>query len=178
MSLEKIAQLNTLAAQMEEMKKKAIGEIKDRKQLRVEAIYKIQDYLREVCEATKGFGWHADTSVTIYWLVKQSEIGNKYSGVCFSFDGKGGVTVSQHASASRLRITDFLNKKEEDFYYTYDNGQIKWNDGYLELIDRWAEIKQAIENCAEKALIERMNKTQKELADFKASYEKVVNFEV
>ena len=177
MSLEKIAQLNALAAQMEEMKKKAIGEIKDRKQLRVEAIYKIQDYLREVCEATKGFGWHADTSVTIYWLVKQSEIGNKYSGVCFSFDGKGGVTVSQHASASGLRITDFLNKKEEDFYYTYDNGQIKWNDGFLELIDRWAEIKQAIENCAEKALIERMNKTQKELADFKASYEKVVNFE-
>lgn len=178
MSLEKIAQLNALAKQMEEMKRKAIGEIKDRKQLRVEAIYKIQDYLREVCEATKGFGWRADTSVTIYWLVKQSEIGNKYSGVCFSFDGKGGVTVSQHASgASGIRITDFLNKKESDFYYKCSNDTTKWHDGYLELIDRWAEIKQAIESCAEKALLERMNKTQKELADFKASYEKVVNFE-
>jgi hypothetical protein len=178
MSLEKIAQLNALATQMEEMKKKAIGEITDRKQLRVEAIYKIQDYLRQVCEATKGFGWHADTSVTIYWLVKQNEIGNKYSGVCFSFDGQGGVTISQHASASGIRITDFLNKKEEDFYYKCSDGATRWHDGYLELIDRWAEIKPYIEASAEKSLIERMNKTQKELADFKASYEKVVKFEV
>ena len=73
---------------------------------------------------------------------------------------------------------DFLNKREEDFYYKYNDGRIKWNDGYLELINRWQEIKEQIESCAEKALLERMNKTQKELADFKASYEKVVNFEV
>ena len=179
MSLEKIAQLNALAAQMEEMKKKAIGEIKDRKQLRVEAIYKIQNYLRQVCEATKGFSWHAETSITIYWLVKQNEIGDRgRCGVSFYFDGDGSVSISQHASASSLKIKDFLNKKEADFYYTYDSGNIKWNDGYLELIDRWAELKQQIESCAEKALIERMNKTQKELADFKASYEQVVNFEV
>lgn len=178
MSLEKIAQLNAIAAQMEEMKKKAIGEITDRKQLRVEAIYKIQDYLRKVCEATKGFSWYAETDITIYWLVKQHEIGDRgRKGVSFRFDGNGYVRIYQGGFASSLEIKDFLNKKESDFYYTYDNGQIKWNDGYLELIDRWAEIKQAIENCAEKAMLERMNKTQKELADFKASYEKVVNFE-
>lgn len=179
MSLEKIAQLNALAAQMEEMKKKAIGEIKDRTQLRVEAIYKIQDYLRKVCEATKGFSWYAETSVTIYWIVKQNEIGDRgRCGVSFYFKGDGYVRIYQGGFASSLEIKDFLNKKEEDFYYKYDNGSIKWNDGYLELIDRWSEIRQQIESCAEKALIERMNKTQKELADFKASYEKVVNFEV
>ena len=47
----------------------------------------------------------------------------------------------------------------------------------MELIDRWAELKHYIESCAEKKLLERMNNAQKELADFKASYEKVVNFE-
>jgi hypothetical protein len=178
MSLEKIAQLNALAKQMEEMKKQAIGEIKNRKQLRVEAIYKIQDYLRKVCEATKGFSWYAETSITIYWLVKQNDICGNRGGACFSFNKDGSVDISQHASASGLRIKDFLSKKEADFYYTRSDGTITWNEGYLELIDRWAELKQQIESCAEKALLERMNKTQKELADFKASYEQVVNFEV
>lgn len=177
MSLEKIAQLNALAKQMEEMKQKAIGEIKDRKQLRVEAIYKIQDYLKEVCEATKGFSWYAETPITIYWLIKQNEIGDRYRGVSFRFDGNGCVNIHQVGAASSLKINDFLNKNEEDFYHTYQDGTIHWNDGYLELIDRWAELKCHIENCAEKAMLERMNKTQKELADFKASYEKVVNFE-
>ena len=159
-------------------RRKAIGEIKDRTQLRVEAIYKIQDYLRKVCEATKGFSWYAETSITIYWLVKQHEIGDRgRNGVSFRFDGNGYVRIYQGGFASSLEIKDFLNKKESDFYYTYDNGQIKWNEGYLELIDRWAEIKQQIESCAEKAMLERMNKTQQELADFKASYEKVANFE-
>lgn len=179
MSLEKIAQLNALAKQMEEMKKQAIGEIKNRKQLRVEAIYKIQDYLRKVCEATKGFDWYAETDISIYWLVKQNEIGDRgRKGVSFRFDGNGYVRIYQGGFASSLEIKDFLNKKENDFYYTHSDGTITWNDGYLELIDRWAELKQQIESCAEKAMIERMNRTQKELADFKASYEQVVNFEV
>ena len=178
MSLEKIAQLNALAKQMEEMKQKAIGEIKDRTQLRVDAIYKIQNYLREVCEATKGFRWYAETPITIYWLVKQNEIGDRYKGVCFSFDGNGCVDVRQRAAGgSGIEIKDFLNKKEAEFYHTYQDGTIKWDDGYLEMIDRWAELKHHIENCAEKKLLERMNNTQKELADFKASYEQVVNFE-
>ena len=178
MSLEKIAQLNALAKQMEEMKKQAIGEIKDRKQLRVEAIYKIQDYLKRVCEATKGFSWYAETQITIYWLVKQNEICGNRKGVYFYFDKDGHVDISQHASASSLKIKDFLSKKEEDFYYKRSDGTITWNEGYLELIERWAELKQQIESCAEKAMLERMNRTQKELADFKASYEQVVNFEV
>ena len=178
MSLEKIAQLNAIAKQMEEMKQKAIGEIKDGTRLRVEAIYKIQDYLRSVCEATKGFRWCAETPVTIYWLVKQNDIGDRYKGVYFNFDGNGCVNVRQCCSGtSGVDIKDFLNKKEEDFYRTY-NGKIDWNDGYLELIDRWAELKCHIENCAEKKLLERMNNTQKELADFKASYEQVVNFKI
>lgn len=178
MSLEKIAQLNDLAKQMEEMKQKAIGEIKDRTQLRVEAIYKIQDYLREVCKATNGFKWYTETPITIYWLVKQNEIGDRYKGVCFSFDGNGCVDVRQRAfGGSGIEIKDFTNKKEVDFYRTYQDSSLHWEDGYLELIDRWAELKCYIENCAEKALLERMNQTQKELADFKASYEKVVNFE-
>ena len=178
MSLEKIAQLNALAKQMEEMKQKAIGEITDGTQLRVEAIRKIQDYLRDVCVATSGFRWCAETPVTIYWLVKQNEIGARYEGVYFSFDGKGCVNIRQScAGTSGVDIKDFLNKKEEDFYYTYQDGTIKWNDGYLELIDRWTELKCHIESCAEKALLERMNQTQKELADFKSRYEQVVNFE-
>jgi hypothetical protein len=48
----------------------------------------------------------------------------------------------------------------------------------VELIDKWKEIKPYIEAAAEKAMIERMTKAQEELANFKASYEKVANFEV
>lgn len=177
MSLEKIAQLNALAAQMEEMKKKAIGEIKDRTALRVQALKKIQEYLKELSEATKDCDWRAETNITIYWLVKQNEVGSRGcpEGVCFYFSKNGNVKICQYCSgASGINIDDFTTF---DKFYRVSNGKIYWEDGMVELIDRWKEIKPYLEQSAEKAMIERMNKTQKELADFKASYEKVVNFE-
>lgn len=178
MSIEKIAELNKLAQQMEEMKIKAMSEITDRRDLRVQALYKIQDYLRQISKATEGFSWSAETPISIYWLVKQNDVGKNYNrGVTFYFKPSGIVEIYQNASASALKIYNFTNLTEEDFYYTSGN-QLRWNEGFVPLVENWKEIKPYIESSAEKALLERMNKTQKELADFKASYEKVVNFEV
>ena len=179
MSIEKIRELNKLAKQMEEMKAKAISEITDREELRVQALCKIQDYLREMSKATEGFGWIAETNITIYWLVKQAEINNGgYSGVYFSFHKNGTVDIVQSGGTSGLKIEDFTNKPRDKFYRISSDGRAYWNDGYIELIEKWSEIKPCIEACAERKLIERMNKTQKELADFKSSYEKVVDFKV
>ena len=179
MSMEKIRALNELAKQMEEMKKKAISEITDRKELRIQALCKIQDYLREMSEATKGFSWTAETNITIYWLVKQPDVNSgKYSGMYLMFNSKGIVDITQHGGASSLHIKDFTNMPKEKFYRVTSDGKIRWEDGMVELIEKWSEIKPYIETCAEKKLIERMNRTQKELADFKASYEKVVDFKV
>lgn len=176
MSIERIKELNKIATQMEEMKTKAIGEITDRKELRIQALKKIQDYLRELSKATEGCGWTAETPITIYWLVKQDEIGNRRSnGAYFNFCSNGKVNISQYASVSTLRIDDFTNLSE--FGRTYGN-KFQFEEGMIELINRWKEIKPYIEQAAEKAMIERMTKAQKELADFKASYEKVANFEV
>ena len=84
MSLEKIKQLNKVATQMEEMKKHAIREVKDRDELRVQALKKIQEYFRELSKATEGCYWTAETPITIYWLIRQNEIGNgKHKGVSF-----------------------------------------------------------------------------------------------
>jgi hypothetical protein len=176
MSIERIKELNKIATQMEAMKAKAIGEITDRKELRIQALKKIQEYLKELSKATEGCYWTAETPITIYWLVKQDEIGTKRSnGVGFTFSSSGEVNIYQYASASSLRINDFTNLSE--FGHTYTSGY-RWDDGMVELINRWKEIKPYIEAAAEKAMIERMTKAQKELADFKASYEKIANFEV
>lgn len=178
MSIEKIRALNQVAKEMEEMKKKAIGEIKDRMELRLQALEKIQNYLRELSNATSGFSWSAETPISIYWLVKQNEMLSKnYSGVRFWFNENGTVDIYQSAAASSLDIPNFTNLKRTDFYRICGN-TMHWNDGMVELIERWKEIKPYLEQGAESALIKRMNKTQKELAEFKASYEKVVDFEV
>ena len=180
MSIEKIRELNNLAKQMEEMKKKAISEVvTDRRELRIQALCKIQDYLKEISKATEGFYWTAETNVTIFWLVKQSEVDNgKYRGVEFTFISKGIVNIRQHSGASSLNIEDFTNMPKDKFYRITSDNKIRWEDGMVELIDKWHEIKPYIESCAEKKLLERMTKTQKELADFKASYEKIVDFKV
>ena len=178
MSLEKIAQLNTIAKQMEEMKKQAIGGVTDRKELRIQALKKIQEYLKELSKATEGYYWSAETPITIYWLVTQDEVHTKHGGVgvCFYFKQNGEVSIRQGGFASSINIQDFTNLTE--FGRVYQDNTFHWEDGMVELINRWKEIKPYLEPAAEKALLERMNKTQKELADFKASYEQVVNFEV
>lgn len=178
MSIEKIRELNKIATQMEEMKSKAISEVTDRKELRIQALKKIQAYLKELSKATEGCYWTAETPITIYWLVKQYEIGTKYhkTGVCFSFLSNGTVNIKQPAAASHLSIENFTNLTE--FGRVYQDNTFHWEDGMVELIDKWKEIKPYIEAAAEKAMIERMTKVQEELADFKASYEKVANFEV
>lgn len=180
MSIEKIRELNNLAKQMEEMKRKAMREvITDRKELRVQALCKIQDYLKEMSNATEGFYWTAETNVTIFWLVKQCDVDSKkYNGVEFTFVSNGTVNITQYSGASTLSIKDFTNMPKDKFYRITSDNKILWEDGMVELIERWSEIKPYIESCAEKKLIERMNKTQNELANFKASYEKVVDFKV
>lgn len=177
MSIEKIRELNKIAKQMEEMKAKAISGVTDRKELRIQALKKIQDYLKELSQATEGCYWLAETPITIYWLVKQDEIGTKYhrTGACFQFHSNGTVNISQQSAASSLSITNFTNLTEFGRIY---NDTFRWDDGMIELIDKWKEIKPYIEQAAEKAMIERMTKAQNELANFKASYEKVANFEV
>ncbi len=178
MSIERIRELNKIATQMEEMKKKAISEVTDRKELRIQALKKIQDYLKELSKATEGCYWRAETPITIYWLVKQAEVGSRGcpDGVCFYFKQNGNVEIRQYCSgASGIDIKDFVTL---DKFYRVSNGQIYWEDGMVELIDRWKEIKPYIEQAAERAMLERMTKAQKELADFKASYEQVVDFEV
>lgn len=180
MSIEKIRELNKIATQMEEMKSKAISEVTDRKELRIQALKKIQSYLKELSKATEGCSWSAETPITIYWLVKQEEVGSRgcTKGVCFYFKQNGGVNIRQSCSgASGIDIKDFISLSE--FGRTYSNSNnFRWEDGMVELIDRWKEIKPYIEEAAEKAMIERMTKAQEELANFKASYEKVANFEV
>lgn len=180
MSIERIRELNKIATQMEKMKKQAISEVTDRKELRIQALKKIQEYLKELSRATEGCSWNAETPITIYWLVKQEEVGSRGcpNGVCFTFKADGSVAIRQYCSgASGIKIEDFTSLSE--FGRTYSNSNnFRWEDGMVELIDRWKEIKPYIEAAAEKAMIERMTKAQKELAEFKVSYEKVVDFEV
>lgn len=177
MSIERIKELNKIATQMEEMKAKAISEVTDRKELRIQALKKIQEYLKELSKATEGCYWYAETPISIYWLVKQEEIGTMgRNGVEFIFRKNGTVDIRQGGFASSLEAEDFTNQTE--FGRVYRDNTFHWEDGMLELIDKWKEIKPYIEKAAEKAMIERMTKAQKELADFKASYEKVTNFEV
>lgn len=178
MSIEKIRELNKIATQMEEMKKKAISEVTDRKELRIQALKKIQEYLKELSNATEGCYWSVETPITIYWLVKQDEVHTKRGGVgvCFYFRQNGEVDIRQSGFASSINIQDFTNLTE--FGRVYQDNTFHWEDGMVELIDKWKEIKPYIEPAAEKAMIERMTKAQKELADFKASYEQVVDFKV
>ena len=177
MSIEKIRELNNIAKQMEEMKAKAISEVTDRKELRIQALKKIQEYLRELSEATNGCNWSAETPITIYWLVKQEEIGSRYhrNGACFYFKADGSVNIYQSSAASSIDIKNFTNLTE---FGRTSNDKFHWEYGMVELVEKWKEIKPYIEKAAENAMIERMTKAQDELASFKASYEKVANFEV
>ena len=176
MSIEKIKQLNEIATQIEAMKAKAIGEIKDREELRVQALKKIQEYLRDLSKATEGCYWRAETPITIYWLVKEEEIkSGKKNGVSFTFTKDGKVDIVQYASASTLRIVDFTNLTE--FGRQYSHG-FRWEEGMVALINKWKELKPYIEKEAEKAMFDRMTKAQNELADFKTSYEVVADFKV
>ena len=176
MSIEKIKELNKIAKEMEEMKAKAIRSVTDRFALRVQALNKIQAYLEELSKATDGCYWRAETPISIYWLVSQDEIGVKgRKGVEFIFRENGSVDIYQGGFASSLSTNDFTNLTEFGRVY---NDKFNWNDGMLELIDKWKEIKPYIEAAAEKAMVDRMVKAQKELAEFNASYEKVANFEV
>ena len=176
MSIEKVKQLNLIASQIEKMKREAISEIKDREELRIQALKKIQEYFRDLCKATEGCSWRAETPITIYWLVRDDEIrSGKKSGVSFYFSKDGKVNITQYASASTLRIDDFTNLTE--FGRQYSQG-FRWEDGMIELISKWKEIKPYIEKEAEKAMLARMTKAQEELANFKTSYETVANFEI
>ena len=157
MSIERIKELNKIATQMEEMKKKAISEVTDRKELRIQALKKIQEYLKELSKATEGCNWKAETPITIYWLVKQDEVGSRgcTNGVCFYFSKNGNVEIRQYCSgASGIKIKDFTNLSE--FGRVNSNGY-RWEDGMVELIDRWKEIKPYIEQIQFNLPLPRVN---------------------
>lgn len=172
MSLERIKSLVDTAKQMEEMKNKAIkGSAKDRRELRFKALREIQNYFRDV--ATLGdFPW-IDVPYHIYWLNKSD---SRYNLSIRVHDGT--VDLWEQSSASSLKIEDFCSKTEAHFIYTYSDGQIKWEDGYVQLVEQWPNIKASFEEGLEKALIKKMGEAQQELANFKASYEVVANFKV
>lgn len=176
MSIEKIAELNKLAAKIEKMKAEAVSVITDQDELRIQALEKIQEYLRGMSDATNGFAWNAYTNTTIFWLVKQREVTNN-SGVSFSFGKDNKVDIVQHSYASVLELKDFTNMSRDAFLEQVGDKK-RFKEGLVELVERWRDIKPQIEKCAEEALLERMNRAQKSLASFKASYEAVANFEV
>ena len=172
MSIERIKALADVAKQMEEMKKSAIKESSaSRKELRFQALKQIQDYFKDV--AAIGNLPYIEIPCSIYWL-NRSDTDAKLS--IHIYDGK--VDISEWASASKLEIEDFCAKEEKDFIYSYQDGTGRWNDGYIELIEKWPDIKRLFEDKLESALIEKMNASQKALADFKASYEVAANFKV
>ena len=172
MSLERIKSLVDTVNQMEEMKNKAIkGSTKDRRELRFDALKQIQNYFKDVA-AIGNFPW-IDVPCNIYWLNK-GENSRKLSIRVHD----GTVDLWESSSASSLRIDDFCNKTEAHFIYTYSDGRIKWEDGYVELIEQWDTIKKFFEEGLEKALIKKMGETQQELVNFKASYEVVANFKI
>lgn len=173
MSLEKIKAMVDVANQMEEMKKAVIKEnVADRKQLRFQALEKIQEYFRDVAKIGD-FGW-VEIPVHIYWLNK-GKYGDDYKlQIRVS---NGDVEFWEQSSASSLNIENFCSKTKDDFLRDYGSTK-KWCDGCLEIIENWQEIKKHFEIGLEKQLEERMNTTQKELANFKTSYEIVDKFTV
>jgi len=173
MSLERIKSLVETVNQMEEMKSKAIkSSVKERRELRFDALKQIQNYFKDV--ATLGnFPW-IEVPYSIYWLNRGKDDKKLLKiHVC-----DGTVELWESASASHLEIKDFCNQTEAHFIYTYSDGRIKWNDGYVELVEQWPSIKASFEEELEKALIKKMGETQQELVNFKASYEVVANFKV
>ena len=174
MSLEKIKAMLEVANQMEEMKKAVVKEHQaERKQLRLDALKQIQDYFRDVAKIGN-FGW-IEIPVSIFWLNKGKSDDDRYKlNIRVS---NGDVEFWEQSSASSLKIENFCSKTEDDFLYDCGNSK-KWNDGYLEIIENWQEIRKHFEIGLEKELEQRMTKTQKELASFKASYEIVDKFTV
>ena len=85
------------------------------------------------------------------------------------------VTIWEYATSDYITIKDFTNQTETDFYRK-SGENVYWNNGYIQLIEKWTEIKPLLESAIEKALISKMNQSQNELANFKASYEKVSDF--
>lgn len=172
MSLERIKSLVDTANQMEKMKNEAIKDsVKDRRELRFQALKQIQNYFKDVA-AIGDMPW-VYVPCNIYWLNKNDSLYQLSIRV-----HNGTVDFDESSGASRLKIEDFCNKSEEDFIYCYSDGKIKWNEGYVELVEKWSTIKKSFEEELEKVLIEKMNKTQQELVDFKASYETVANFKI
>lgn len=172
MSLERIKSLVDTANQMEKRKNEAIkGSVQDRRELRFNALKQIQNYFRDVA-AIGDMPW-VEVPCNIYWLNKYKDSRKLSIRV-----HNGTVDFDEWSAASKLEIKDFCNKSEEDFIYTDGDGKIKWNDGYVELVEQWSTIKRCFEEELEKVLIEKMHKTQQELVNFKTSYETVANFQV
>lgn len=176
MSLEKIRAMADIAKQMESMKSSVIQEnVKDRRQLRVEALYKIQNYFKDVVESLNGTCVSVNLPVHINTFNMDKDFSKNTYNLDILINRDGKVRFWEYASGASVTIDDFINKTETDFYRQYA-GSIHWNDGYIQLIEQWTEIKPLLENAIEKALIDQMNKTQKELTDFKVSYEIVSDF--
>ena len=172
MSLERIKSLVDTVNQMEKMKNEAIKDsAKDRRELRFQALKQIQNYFRDIA-AMGDMPW-VNVPCNIYWLNR-----NKDQHELSIRVHNGTVDFDESSSASRLEINDFCNKSEEDFIYRCTDGTIKWNDGYVELVEKWSTIKRCFEEELEKVLVEKMNRTQQELVNFKASYEIVANFKI
>lgn len=172
MSLEKIKSLVYTANQMEEMKNAAIKDsVKDRRELRFKALNQIQEYFKDVA-AIGNFPW-IEVPCHIYWLNKDRD---NYNLSIYVHDGT--VDFHESAAASSLKINDFCHKNNDDFIYKCSDGTIRWNDGYVELIEKWDTIKKYFEEELEKSLIKKMGETQQSLVNFKTSYEIVANFKV
>ena len=119
---------------------------KNRKQMRLEAIAKIQEYFKEKLELCEKYDCYPRLELS---GISINDYGDRYNLHIF-FEENSTVTFWQ-LGTSTLEINDFCNLTEKDMLYNSSDGKIStWHDGFLDIINNWHDIKEAFEVTLEK----------------------------
>lgn len=171
MGFQEILAKANVSKELDKETKKVKEDVKEMTQLRVDSLKKIQEYFRQYQEL--GNLPRVELPVHIYWLNKGEDTNIRKLSISIC-DGK--VKFYESSAASSLEIKDFCSKTKDDFFYTYKDGTIKWNDGYLNLLHQWENIRVLFEKEMSFALDKQISEKNKTISDLKTNFEYAKNF--
>lgn len=117
---------------------------KNRKQMRLEAIAKIQEYFKEKIELCTKYNYRPRLELEGISISPYSSHHNLH----IFFEENSTVTLWQLGGCSSIEINNFCNLTEEDMLS--NNGKTSsWKEGFLPIIEEWQQIKEMFEKALE-----------------------------
>ena len=185
MSISKIKAMTETLREMEKMQESVVNDInKDINKKRKAALKEIRTYLDELTDSLDGQQITIDLGKLVFGQFQNGQsifFNQKY---LIKRDGLD-CHYNEYSKPVKWYIGTYRSTKKDDnhYYYHIDStnsisieGKTIWSEGFINLIEKWPEIKTTIEAGLEKKLTERMEEIRKSTADRVESYEKVNDF--